>query len=288
MDWSDRPSAMAACIVFSEAPLTTRISRPWLSTEHSSGSDGDSQPASLTTPINATAKPVVSSPIGMDETRTLFASITNALRRTSILWPVNGLRASTSCARLSPRRRASRGPCASNCSRNLSASTSKAAALSFAFPARSLASPAVLFDSPACCWALDTSAFASWSSTSRNLAFLAANFSVSGLDAYSMVDAFFWHTHDAIPKNVAKTKAATPSLRYHPFHQSWRLRDSWSEFSRAWISFFSDWTSWDEAELWTLVIGWLFGAWFGVSAIIRQAKWRRRRTEVQKLYPKNT
>jgi len=103
---------------------------------------------------------------------------------------------------------------------------------------------------------------------------------VSGLDAYSIVEAFFWHTHDAIPKNVPNTKAATPSTRYKPFHQSWRLREFWSALSRAWISFFSDWTSWDEAELWTFVIGWLFGAWIGVSAIIRQAKERKRRIKV--------
>ena len=124
--------------------------------------------------------------------------------------------------------------------------------------------------------------------TSRSCAFLLANLSAAGRESYSILDAFFWHTHDAIPRKAATTSAATPNLRYQPFHLSWRFRDVCSSFSRSWMSFFSDWTSWDELTLVTLVIGWLFGTGVGVSAVIRQAKTSKKRIRLQKMYHKNS
>jgi hypothetical protein len=47
------------------------------------------------------------------------------------------------------------------------------------------------------------------------------------------------------------------------------------------MSFFSDWTSGDEIELATLVIGWLFGTGVGVNAVIRQAKTSNRRMKIK-------
>jgi len=122
----------AADWVSADAPWRNHTFNPYPCQVASNGSGGNCQPASFRTPINASDSPIVSSPRGVEDTTAPLTSNTQALRRTSIFWPENGLSTSTSLLRFSPLSRFARGPCDANFSCNLSASTSKPAARSFA------------------------------------------------------------------------------------------------------------------------------------------------------------
>jgi hypothetical protein len=158
------------------------------------------------------------------------------------------------------------------------------AKLPCAFAARSVASAAPFSALPARSDALKASvlAFATsncalWSTSSRSRAFFLPSSSEKGREDSSIFDAFLWQKREKPPSNVATTIVAKPSPKYPSFHLSWRLRKFWRDVSSVWMSSFSDLTSGDKVGFSALFIGWLFGTWLAVSAIIRQVRERKRR-----------